>query len=287
MTQNHFSTSSSSSMSSGVIEMRQLAQRSTAESGRVSVPTMDLVLSVVSPSAPLAGPMQIEVPRRERSVAVPWRSIALGAGALAIAMALWGGVAPSREAPVPAPVARTEEAPVIAPVSQEPVTEPTVVADVTPTEVETPTPSAVTPRRTTRTRTSTTTSSTTTPPVASNVGDRTLEDLMHRASDAPAVVPASTSTPAPSNVATTPTRDQVRSALNAVAPAVEACADGRHGLATVSVVFTGATGAVRSATVTGPYAGTPEGSCIARAVREAQVPTFSQGTFTVSYPFAT
>lgn len=110
---------------------------------------------------------------------------------------------------------------------------------------------------------------------------------MHRASDAPAVVPASATAPARGNVATTPTREQIRSALAAMAPAVQACAEGRHGLASVNVVFHGASGAMRSAVVSGPYAGSPEGSCIARAVRAAQVPSFSQSTFTVSYPFST
>jgi hypothetical protein len=42
---------------------------------------------------------------------------------------------------------------------------------------------------------------------------------------------------------------------------------------------------VTSANVGGSFAGTPAGSCIARAVRGARVPGFERPTFTVNYPF--
>jgi hypothetical protein len=87
------------------------------------------------------------------------------------------------------------------------------------------------------------------------------------------------------NLPATPSRDDVRSALAAVRPAVLACANGRGGVASVRINI-GASGRVRGTEVGGDFAGTPEGSCIARAVRGARFPAFSQPSFSVSYPFS-
>ncbi len=74
-------------------------------------------------------------------------------------------------------------------------------------------------------------------------------------------------------------------ALGSVRPAVAACAGGRGGVATVRVTFAGASGRVTTAVVEGAFAGSSEGSCIARAVRAASVPPFEQPTASVSFPF--
>jgi hypothetical protein len=37
--------------------------------------------------------------------------------------------------------------------------------------------------------------------------------------------------------------------------------------------------------VSGPFAGTPVGSCVARAVRAARFPPFAEDRFEVTYPF--
>jgi hypothetical protein len=66
---------------------------------------------------------------------------------------------------------------------------------------------------------------------------------------------------------------------------VSACAAERHGVATVEITV-GSSGRVRSALVTGDFAGTPEGSCVARAVRRARFPQFTQPTFEITYPFS-
>lgn len=89
--------------------------------------------------------------------------------------------------------------------------------------------------------------------------------------------------PAPT-AATTPTRPEVLAAMRALTPAVTACGGGAHGLATVSVRMS-SSGHVTSAVVNGDFAGTPTGSCIARAVRAAEVPAFTQSTFGFDYPF--
>jgi predicted Zn finger-like uncharacterized protein len=96
------------------------------------------------------------------------------------------------------------------------------------------------------------------------------------------------STPAPSsggNVPEAPQRSDVGSAMRGVQPAVRACASGQPGPAMITVVFA-SSGRVTTATVAAPFAGTPAGSCMARAVRAASVPPFSRPTFQVQYPFA-
>jgi hypothetical protein len=58
----------------------------------------------------------------------------------------------------------------------------------------------------------------------------------------------------------------------------------RHGVAEVTLTVRPA-GFVSYAVVSGAYAGTSEGSCIARAVRAAKFPAFSDPTLRVTYPF--
>ena len=70
-------------------------------------------------------------------------------------------------------------------------------------------------------------------------------------------------------------------ALNAASVAAKSCA-GQVGTGRVRVVFS-PSGAVSSATVDGaPFAGTPQGGCIAGAFRAAKVPPFEGSPVTVS-----
>jgi hypothetical protein len=80
-------------------------------------------------------------------------------------------------------------------------------------------------------------------------------------------------------------RATVQSVMQGVEPAVRACAGERHGSVQVDVVVQG-TGRVSSATVTGNFQGSPEGSCIARAVRSARFPAFTGEPLRFRYPFA-
>ncbi|MCS6797453.1 MAG: hypothetical protein NZ898_02790 [Myxococcota bacterium] len=82
-----------------------------------------------------------------------------------------------------------------------------------------------------------------------------------------------------------PDRQHVRDAAESVRSAIAACASGRGGLVEIRFVI-GSSGRVRTATVLGSFAGSPEGSCMARAAREARFPAFSAESFTVSYPYA-
>lgn len=81
-----------------------------------------------------------------------------------------------------------------------------------------------------------------------------------------------------------PSREQVTYSLNSVSSELKKCVGDRHGVADVTVTVRSA-GFVSYAVVSGDYAGTPEGSCIARAVRAAKFPAFSEPTLRVTYPF--
>jgi predicted Zn finger-like uncharacterized protein len=78
-------------------------------------------------------------------------------------------------------------------------------------------------------------------------------------------------------------RSDVQRGMAAVAPAVKRCGQGKGGTITMNIMI-GKTGRVSSASATGSFAGTPVGSCAARAVRRAKFPS-SQQTLTVKYPF--
>jgi hypothetical protein len=83
----------------------------------------------------------------------------------------------------------------------------------------------------------------------------------------------------------TPSRDEVVAAMRAIAPQVASCGGGaRSGVAEVRVRV-GSSGRVQSSVVVGQFAGTPEGSCIARAVRGARLPAFRADSFDFTYPF--
>ncbi len=79
-------------------------------------------------------------------------------------------------------------------------------------------------------------------------------------------------------------RDEVAAGLNKIKDSVKACVGDKHGIAKVDVTIAGS-GRVRRALVTGVFAGTPEGSCIARTVRAARFPKFSGEPVSVEFPF--
>lgn len=83
-----------------------------------------------------------------------------------------------------------------------------------------------------------------------------------------------------------PSRDQVRAALSTVQRATAACGVDQHGLAMTALTVSGSSGRVTRAVVSGQFAGTPVGSCVARAAREARFPPFRNASFSVSFPFS-
>lgn len=81
-----------------------------------------------------------------------------------------------------------------------------------------------------------------------------------------------------------PTRDEIKAGFDAVRSDVEICAAGGHGTTLAKVTISGA-GRVSYATIEGAFQGTPQGSCIARALRTASFPRFAQASLKVSYSF--
>jgi hypothetical protein len=82
-----------------------------------------------------------------------------------------------------------------------------------------------------------------------------------------------------------PTPEEVRLALARLGGEVSECSNGTlTGLATVDVTFAN-TGQVNTAVVRLPFAGTPIGSCIARVVRSARIPTFDRRLLHVAYSY--
>ncbi|MDB4977730.1 MAG: glycine-rich protein [Myxococcaceae bacterium] len=116
-------------------------------------------------------------------------------------------------------------------------------------------------------------------------GDKSLDDLLDTALGGKAK-PKPAAAAAPSeNLPATPSREDVISAMKGIAPDVTACGKGESGVAMVKVGVAGPTGKVSGADVSGQFAGSPVGSCIAKEVRKAKFPKFTQPTFSFSYPF--
>lgn len=83
----------------------------------------------------------------------------------------------------------------------------------------------------------------------------------------------------------TPTRSQVIAGFESVRHQLTQCAAGKHGIAKVSATLMGS-GRVAYALIDGVFRGTPEGSCMALAVRKATFPQFDQPKLTVLFPIA-
>lgn len=82
-----------------------------------------------------------------------------------------------------------------------------------------------------------------------------------------------------------PSRPAVVAGFEAVRGRLSSCASGRQGVAEVQATIAGS-GRVTHALIGGDFQGTPEGSCMARAVRAASFPPFARHHIRVEYPFA-
>jgi hypothetical protein len=82
-----------------------------------------------------------------------------------------------------------------------------------------------------------------------------------------------------------PSRDEVRAALAPLRSGVDKCAHGRSGVAQLDITVAN-TGSVTSAVVGGDFAGSTEGSCIARVARTAHFVRFKKPRFRIIYPFS-
>jgi hypothetical protein len=81
-----------------------------------------------------------------------------------------------------------------------------------------------------------------------------------------------------------PTRDEIKRALEATRPALAACIGSEHGTTFANVTIAGS-GRVTYSSIEGAFAGTPQGSCIARALRTASFPRFAAPSMKVRFPF--
>ncbi len=84
---------------------------------------------------------------------------------------------------------------------------------------------------------------------------------------------------------TGPGRDDVQRVMESLRPAIAECAAGGHGLTYLQLNVTPA-GRALAPRVSGPFAGSPEGSCMARAARTATFPAFDgDEAVTLRYPY--
>jgi hypothetical protein len=81
-----------------------------------------------------------------------------------------------------------------------------------------------------------------------------------------------------------PSRDQIKAAVENARTALQACAGNAHGTSTARINIVG-NGRVASALIEGAFAGTPQGSCMARALRATSFPAFASENLQVTYPF--
>ncbi|MEY4511198.1 MAG: hypothetical protein RLZZ450_3320 [Pseudomonadota bacterium] len=124
------------------------------------------------------------------------------------------------------------------------------------------------------------------PKKASSSGDKSLDDLLSTAlGDKPKAPSKPAAAAASENLPATPSRDDVLGAMKGITSAVQACGAGQSGVAMAKVGVTGSSGKVTAVDVSGQFAGSPIGSCVAKEVRKAKFPKFSQSTFSFSYPF--
>ena len=119
---------------------------------------------------------------------------------------------------------------------------------------------------------------------SSRARDRAAGEAPEPSYDAP-VPDVVAEPPVPSALPLAPTRADVVAALRPLEADVRRCAAGHYGVAPVRVAVH-PSGRVTTATVTGGSVnGTAAGSCIARTLRRALFPRFSQPRFVVEYPF--
>ncbi|MDB4975496.1 MAG: Light-harvesting alpha subunit / Histone protein [Myxococcaceae bacterium] len=84
--------------------------------------------------------------------------------------------------------------------------------------------------------------------------------------------------------ASEPDRGAIVSALSALTPQLRECVGDQHGIADVTLTVR-APGVVAHALVEGSYAGSAQGSCIAKTLRSAKLPRFAEPVSRVEYPF--
>ncbi len=276
----------------------KLAPPDLAALGRTSGPTSARLLAPVALGAapdravtPVAQPSTAppvaahtsEPPPRSRAFA-PWVALPVAA-LLAAGVMVWmgrPGTAPTRTtgdqptttAPLPPPTTPSTEA-------SAPASSPTTAPDAAekpgpskPSSDSTPTgpatawkpPSSLAP-------------TTTAPPTSPSAPPGPTQTAPPPASTAPEPPPAPTTPPPAGNEFN---QSAAKAALRAAAGAAAGCPTEKPGVASVSITFA-PSGRVTSSQVSGAFAGTTTGGCIASAMRSATVPAFDGGPVSVMW----
>jgi hypothetical protein len=315
----------SSGEGSGLIDIRALAKSTTPGTRSTPSQAVDDLLAIGTGvggstlGAPLLGPVSMDSPGSSRWLWIGLAAVAViaivGAG-VGVGMALGGSdeealeiagadqQPPSQAIPEANQVANAAQAPAEPPEQALAAPEPTEAATIEePSTAEAeplPAPQLEEPSRAPRSsskserrpRNATSTAAPTPPPEPKRPSGNNLDALMDEVVGGPSsskpksTTTASSSSSSDSSLPDAPGRDDVKTALLGVSGAVKACKTDTGGTAAVDVVFSGKTGRATSAKVaSGPFKGTPVGSCIEKAVQRARVPRFKQPSFKVTFPY--
>jgi len=306
---------------SGLIDIRSLAKSTTPGTRAAPSQAVDDLLSLGTSGAalgtPLLGPAPLETSDGNRWLWIGGAAIAViaivGAG-IGVGMALGGSdddaleitaepaQQPSQPVPGSSAIAAAAQAPAEPPGQALAVAEPIEAATIEedPIEeeaapsIETPEPrkrtSTSSQRRQRPTRSSGTRSEAeASPPPKTRSGnnlDALMDEVVGGSSPSKPKQATKSSSPSDSSLPDAPSRDDVKTALQGVSGAVKGCKQDEGGTATVDVTFSGSSGRATGAKVaSGPFKGTPVGSCIESAVKRARVPRFKQSTFKVTFPY--
>jgi len=302
---------------SGLIDIRALAKSTTPGTKAAPSQAVDDLLSIgtggggAALGAPLLGPAPLETSDGNRWLWIGGAAIAViaivGAG-IGVGMALGGSEDDALEITAAAepqpgqPIPGSNE---VATAAQAPADPPEkALADAEPVEaatIEEPAKAApeiaepAAKKRTSsssqrRQRTSRSTAAPKPEPApkkrSSNNLDALMDEVVGGSSPSKPKQTTRSSSSSSSSLSDAPARNDVKTALQGVSGAVKACKKDAGGTAAVNVVFSGKTGRASSAKVTsGPFKGTPVGSCIESAVKRARVPRFKQSSFKVTFPY--
>ena len=256
--------------SSGLIDLRVYA--SASRDAREEAADELLGVGVLSPLAPTLAPPP--APEGSLRALVIWNVASTLVALGAVAVALWALAAPP--APVTSPADAADEAVEAAPA---PAPQPTEgdeapPAPGAPAAAESPEPglsSAPTGRIADAPR-----------PQAARPAPARVAPAAEPADRAPATPEPG----APAALPETPTRAQVASTLRGASGAVAQCfAPYEHGVIQTTIAIDGPSGRVRHAQVTGGFAGTPAGSCVARTLREVRFSPFARERLEVAFPY--
>ena len=308
---------------SGLIDIRALAKSTTPGTRAAPSQAVDDLLAIgtgggAAFGAPLLGPAPDDTSYGNRWLWIGGIAIAViaivGAG-VGVGMALGGSEddaleitaaveqQPSQAMPGSTDVATAAQAPADPPEEALANAEPVEAAMIEEPAEAAPAPEITEPapkkrtsssstRRSRTSKSSTGSTATSTPAPApkkrsGNNLDALMDEVVGGSSSRSKPKRASTSSSSSSSsLPDAPTRGDVKTALQGVSGAVKSCKKDSGGTAAVNVVFSGKTGRASSAKVaSGPFKGTPVGSCIESAVKRARVPRFKQSSFKVTFPY--